>query len=138
MSDSETTKNLREQVADAERRAYAVAKSLLRGMVNPSLLNSARFDALEKLVVAHIAGTNSAYEGSFEDKFLSELRDYWEMVIEEMSPSPSPDPIPEDHKKLALTLLTNLQLDQALANPNVAVEDKDMVRAEIERRKAKR
>lgn len=82
-----TIDDAKEAVEAAKRKAHAAARKLfppgMTGMAS-SIVDPARLRVLESLVIGMIA-TTSNYPGDMEMKALLELRDYWELVAEDIA-----------------------------------------------------
>lgn len=81
-----TIEEAKEAVEAARRKAYEAARKLFPpGMtgLSSSIVDPARLSVLETLVIG-FAAKNSPYPGTDEMKVLVEMRDYWELVAEEI------------------------------------------------------
>ena len=85
---AERLENLRLQVAAAEQEAYAVARQLAGGMVGPasSVVHAARMRVIEMNLAALSVLRGGKYNGlPSAEAMLSEMRDYWQAVEEEIA-----------------------------------------------------
>jgi len=77
-----TDEEMKEAVVEARRKAHVAARCLFGpGMTGQTsvVVNATRLECVETLLIRMIA-TESEYNGTYEQKVLLEMRDYWELV----------------------------------------------------------